>query len=84
MENGNINSSLLEYVTQSFPDFVRDLYEENPRLFPYLDCTNAFVKKLHDDYGIKFDPNLIDSYLADRIDYEIYTNTCPDEKLIPR
>lgn len=80
MENNNLDKHLLKYVIDSFPDFINDLYEENPKLFPYLDCTNAFFKKLYDDYGIKFDPSIIDPNLADHIDYEIYTNACPDEK----
>lgn len=74
------SDGLINYATRNFSNFVKELYEDDPHSFPYLDCTNAFFKKLYDDYGIKFNPNIIDPSLDEYIDYEIYTNTFPEIK----
>ena len=66
------SDDLINYATRNFSNFVKELYEDDPHSFPYLDCTNAFFKKLYDDYGIKFNPNIIDPSLDEYIDYEIY------------
>lgn len=77
MKEVHICDELLEYLTSDFSDLVKTTYEENANLFPYLDCTNSFFEKLHNEYGIKFNSNILDSELEAHIDDEIFTNLCP-------
>lgn len=71
MKQELLKDELVKYLTSSFPDLVIDSFEDNKRLYPYLDCTNSFYEKLHNEYGIKFNPDLMGEDLRLKLDDEI-------------
>ncbi|HCJ31292.1 MAG TPA: hypothetical protein DHV70_00120 [Firmicutes bacterium] len=71
MKQELLNDELVKYLTSSFPDLVNDSYEDNQRSYPYLDCVNSFYEKLYNEYGIKFNPELMGDDLRLKLDEEI-------------
>lgn len=71
MKQELLNDELVKYLTSSFPDLVNDSYEDNQRSYPYLDCVNSFYEKLYNEYGIKFNSELMGDDLRLKLDEEI-------------